>query len=63
MNLYQMLKTISIITQEEQTNFWEQELYNELEFQQAFLDVQLLLKEGIVSLWTGGKIDVNEQEK
>lgn len=44
-----MLKTISVITQEEQTNFWEQELYNELEFQQAFLDVQLLLKEGIVS--------------
>lgn len=38
-----MLKTLSVITPEAQVNFWEQEIYNELEFAEAYLDVQLLL--------------------
>lgn len=57
MKVYQMLKTVSIITHEAQINFWQEELYSELDFQQAFLDVQLLVRAGIASLWRGKKMD------
>ncbi|MDM5250103.1 hypothetical protein [Lysinibacillus sp. G4S2] len=50
MTEYQMLKTISVVTYEAQVNFFEQEIYKESEFVDAFLDVQLLLKAGVCKL-------------
>lgn len=50
MTVYQMLKTIHVVTYEAQVNFFEQEIYKESEFADAFLDVQLLLKAGVCKL-------------
>ncbi|MFJ8458174.1 hypothetical protein ACIQ57_03480 [Lysinibacillus xylanilyticus] len=50
MTVYQMLKTIHVVTYEAQVNFFEQEIYKESELADAFLDVQLLLKAGLCKL-------------
>ncbi len=39
MTVYQMLKTIHVVTYEAQVNFFEQEIYKESELADAFLDV------------------------
>lgn len=36
-----------IIRRKDQINFFEKEIYNEMEFAEACLDVHLLLKEGL----------------
>lgn len=45
-----MLKNLHVIIsnkEKEQFNFWEQEIYSDIEFAEAYLDVQLLLKEEV----------------
>lgn len=64
MTVYQMLKTIHVVTYEEQVNFFEHENYKESEFADAFLDVKLLLKAGVCKLVVMDKeMNRNEQKK
>lgn len=47
MSCYKMLENIHVIIRNKaQINFWEQEIYNESEFAEGYLDVNLLIKEG-----------------
>jgi len=39
-----------IIRKKDQINFWEQEIYSQIDFNEACIDVRLLLKEGLCQI-------------
>lgn len=51
MSFYKMLDNVHvIIRKKDQINFWEQEIYSQNDFNEACIDVRLLLKEGLCQI-------------